>query len=150
MSVFSRRWSVATTVAVVAIAVMILTWVGSTWFQAGWAGSRGSMVWLEGGRIYIIRQNVTNYPAEHVGWAYGSHDTPFRWWYEDRLAWPFGIAMPIWPLTIVLGVGTWVGRWVRHRARVRTALIACVHCGYERKGLLPDSVCPECGHPPGR
>lgn len=32
-----------------------------------------------------------------------------------------------------------------HSAKPEMETVRCVHCGYERGGLPPDSVCPECG-----
>ena len=52
---------------------------------------------------------------------------------------------------LVLGViAAWAAvvlGWTVHRARLRQTG-KCVKCGYDRTGLAPSAICPECGTPP--
>lgn len=54
-------------------------------------------------------------------------------------------SIPLWVLLALIAAPTaWL--WRRDR-RLRRALAAgfCASCGYDRAGLAPDAVCPECG-----
>lgn len=60
----------------------------------------------------------------------------------------FGVAVPIPPLLMILGVVTvWRFRaGKRRRKRTRLELELCLDCGYNLTGNV-SGVCPECGTP---
>lgn len=80
-----------------------------------------------------------------VRWSIPPGDTPVRWWFSrshEAAFWWFGI--PAWTPCVLLGAGTW-WLWRRDAAVTRLHASACPVCHYDRKGLQPGRVCPECG-----
>jgi len=67
-------------------------------------------------------------------------------WIVDSHGW--NVDVPMWiPLGVLLGAtsGAW---WLDAAARRRARVGLCAACGYERAGLAPGAVCPECGKAP--
>lgn len=55
------------------------------------------------------------------------------------------VLLPLWiPPSLVSAVYAW-GTWKERRFVRRQRLGLCVHCGYNRSGLLASERCPECG-----
>lgn len=64
-------------------------------------------------------------------------------WYDKRLA--YGLnpwEYPLWPVVVLLAAATAFAWRARRHAR-RCGL--CTKCGYDRRGLVHDTACPECG-----
>lgn len=61
--------------------------------------------------------------------------SPIRHWFSV-------VRLPLWlPAAVVTAATAWF--WWRDRRFARPGL--CPTCGYDRTGLAPDAVCPECG-----
>jgi len=73
---------------------------------------------------------------------------PFQWnlWAFSRSrggSWV--LAFPIWAPLIVAAVSTGIVWRLDIAARRRSRANACPNCNYDRTGLAPAAVCPECG-----
>lgn len=91
-------------------------------------------------------------------WSFDSFTgpwTPPDWarshvWLPELERWPtrkgntsICVRLPLWiPLAASTMVCAWA--WRRHKRLTRHGF--CAACGYDRAGLAPESVCPECGN----
>ena len=70
----------------------------------------------------------------------------FQWggtWTRVGQGWSLGV--PLWPFVVVPGFGSAIAWRLDTHARRRSRLGLCPKCGYNRAGLSPAAVCPECG-----
>jgi len=134
-----------------ATVLLLVVWVGSAWWRAGywWIPTGGLDVYA--GRVYIgwdepwsiIPERGRWYPPERHPW-------PFAWWFGGDRYTLGGVTytvvlIPIWVLVVLVATPTlWLWRCDR---RKRPGL--CVKCGYDLRGT-DHKVCPECGSLPPR
>lgn len=120
----------------------LVAWILSGWWSLGWCSARGDYVFAEGGRLHLARQTINNYPTRYQGWTFGPADTPFGWWWAWRAgSGGYRVAVPLWAISLISASAA-LGAWkLGHRTLPGT----CPRCHYDRSGLAPDRVCPECG-----
>lgn len=124
-----------------------MVWLASVFVQLAWVSPRGSMLGVEAGRIYIVRQDVSNYPKKYVGWSFGTSSMPLNWRFQSGFAGSFAVSIPLWQTTILFTIGALLALPAIHACRGRAASVsACQQCGYPRSGISRSTVCPECGN----
>jgi hypothetical protein len=74
---------------------------------------------------------ISHYPMNFVYDAF--------WWVLHAPFWLAG--------ALLFAVGVTMADFALGRKSRRRAAGLCVHCGYDRKGIAGDAVCPECGRP---
>lgn len=129
--------------------LLLVVWVGSAWWEAGFGLDPTGGFEVNGGRLLIGWIEPWSMDPDD-GWWFppGRHSSPFKLWFKltrdtfsDHTS--TTIFVPIWSLVLLSGVPT-VWLWYRDRRR-RHGL--CANCGYDLRGSV-SGVCPECGTPP--
>ena len=131
--------------AVVSV-VLLVVWVGSGWSWMSWGDTGGLSANVWRGQFFIKREGI---PAPHQNLGFGFVRTgPFRliWgYYMGRSPVGWVVTIPVWalsgPVTIATAAAWRLDALPRRRARAGL----CPKCGYNRTGLAPGAVCPECG-----
>jgi len=126
--------------AIVIFAVLIVLYILSGWFAAGWMqviGSRGYL--LAGGEGLVglgitdpdlIQESGVFFEPQGAGWR--------GWFLIAQTPRSSQLFVPIWlPMLVVVFVA-WYARPRRHRSA------CCESCGYALEGLT-GGICPECG-----
>jgi hypothetical protein len=146
--------------AVVSV-LLVVVWVGSGWWSAAWYGANGYAVYVEEG-VAVIRHVD---PSSWQGWTETNSVKPtpservprfsfqrerslqFQWtsgWHSRGLNWT--VLFGLWIPPSLLGVATAAAWRLDTLARRRARVGLCPTCNYDRTGLPPGAVCPECGH----
>jgi hypothetical protein len=128
--------------------LLVGVWLGSGWVHVRWQSpswgitvSRGRLVL---GHTSPPPEGTLAQPMSDVSTG------PFRFsWRYVRYVSPRGwsIFLPLWPAAVASFLPTaWAWRLdtLAHR-RARAG--ACPNCHYDRTGLAPSALCPECGSP---
>ena len=131
--------------AVVSV-LLLVVWVGSGWCSAGWWVSGTGWVGVEAGRFGIapfIRSTLGREPGVygplpwHVNWGW--------FWVNSAQHRRADLWIPLWPApagSLLITVAAWrLDTIAPRRARIGF----CPKCSYNRTGLAPGAVCPECG-----
>lgn len=131
--------------AVVSV-VLVVVWIGSRWYRGTWCGQHGHVVAIWGGRLYAWLPLAPSGWREPPGWHVASAPSALGWTYEGggwaRERW---IAVPIWPVALSAAIMSLAAWRLDALARRCERVGACPKCRYDRAGLAPDAVCPECG-----
>lgn len=121
-----------------ATVVLLVVWVGSAWWNAGFKG-RVLIVFVGRG---VVRLSVYDSRTEGRYWlAPERHSQTFRWWFHfsDSLRMKV-VDLPIWGIALLAAApGAYL--WLRDRHRLPGH---CAKCGYDLRGAN-HAVCPECG-----
>ena len=139
------RKSVKWTGAVVSV-LLLAVWITSAWWYVSWWFRWGDSMAVGGGAAYV-GHNILDIPPAARGAHYGlSTGTPFTWWFADYKYGAGGhMVIPLWSpvfLALLPTVAAWhLDTLTRRRAGVNL----CPKCNYDRTGLAPGAVCPECG-----
>jgi hypothetical protein len=128
--------------------LLLVLWVGSAWWLAGFELSPMGGLQVSAGKVGIgWRESLSITPVSSIWWTPGRHSRPFEWWLAgERRTFQRGVAVtaveiPIWMLVVLFGIPTlWL--WRRDR-RGQPGL--CIKCGYDLRGA-DHRVCPECGN----
>jgi hypothetical protein len=138
-----------------------MAWVLGTKWAVAWSNGSDRQVWFGQGSLFIDRLDSARLLKDLPGetWNYqprgvyiGSADfSAFKSWphpdvgkfylYEEYLTYS------LWPTLLLLAVPTALLWAWELRARMRLRGSHCLFCGYDRRGLGHDVVCPECGKP---
>jgi len=130
-----------------ATVLLLVVWVGSRWWRAGFGLRPTVHLGVLGGRVVIAwNESWSIVPVDGYWWPPERHAVPFSWWFDGfRATGPGGVAytfisIPIWVLVVLVATPTlWLWRCDRRR---RPGL--CIKCGYDLRGA-DHKVCPECG-----
>jgi len=135
------KWSGA-----VLTVLLLVVWVGSGWWQGGFALWPTVALDVRAGRVAILWEEPWSIiPVSSHWFAIERHSDAFSWWFDaERVTWggpPYTIVrIPIWVLVVLIATPTlWLWRCDR---RKQPGL--CVKCGYDLRGA-DHKVCPECG-----
>lgn len=125
--------------------LLLAAWIGSVWYYAWWIGRWGVAVNLMGGRISLV--DIRTAPGIRTGWTLEPIPQPGMFlWFDSTSpgSLPF-VTAPLWALAAPTLLAT-AAAWRRDTvARRRDRIGCCANCAYDRRGLAPDAVCPECG-----
>ena len=136
-----------------ALCVFILVvWGASGWW---WVQAYASNGWV--GSVFAGRLAIGTY-ALPVPWttsirmAAVSKPPEFFWWFDlESYSGDGYIEIPLWAIAAPLAGITAIAWRLDTLARRRARAGLCPKCRYDRAGLAPGAVCPECGaaaHPP--
>ncbi len=134
-------------------ALLVVVWVASGWLDVRWEDPEGHRVSVHGGEFWIARgypryhqlpwsgkgismrtHAWSLYPQRPLDWA-GPRTSKVDWMFSCALWFPASIAL-------LAALTAW---HLDTLARRRTRIGLCPKCSYNRTGLPPASVCPECG-----
>ena len=134
-------------------------WIGCRWRQFGFESSGLWDLQVSGGAIWLEGTSHRSRPIRGTPVAPGlvafcrPYKPPLVQWVSELIwvpGWnqrvmgvtPFRVWLPLW---IPLGAfGAVAGfAWYRHLSQRKPG--HCPHCRYDRTGLAPGAVCPECG-----
>ncbi len=121
--------------------LLILLYVLSLPFYSGSTLGR-HLSW----RFEHARLNIKYSPDQNPGPFYVDINSEgLKWAPEGRFdSWgSWSITLPLWMALVLTATPAGV-LWRRHR---RSLPGQCKRCRYDRKGLAPDALCPECGKP---
>jgi hypothetical protein len=133
--------------------VLVVVWIGSIQTTIKWQLTKALGVSVGRGRLSTcdVRDTV-------IGWW--QMDTPglhvlrnlppeLLWnFYRYDTSQSLEFAIPIWPVPAFTLLATIAAWRFDALARRRAKLNLCPNCGYDRTGLAPGAVCPECEAPP--
>jgi len=129
----------------VASMVLVTAGIGSLWWSASWWGKRADHIGIRGGAVFMGRLNYNIAPSARGFQIQRYSPFSFRWWYTSYQRPPsWQVDVPLWPMAVALIPLTAVAWWLDARARRRVRLGLCLKCGYDRKCLAAETVCPEC------
>ena len=137
-------------------ALLLVAWVGSgAWEQYAPLGPshflRLGHGRVEAGtsRIIVIDPNDTVTQAMRIGTLMPApRPAGLRWWFSwNRSSSSWQLGVPLWvPAGVFLLVTATAWR-LDTLARRRARIGLCPNCNYDRTGLAPGALCPECGAP---
>ena len=133
--------------------LLLVVWLGSAWWMMLWSSptcevrASGGLLHLWTGPRghtmpgYFSVLSIGSFPSS-PGW--------FSWcrFVVDRSSRSFGLDFPLWIPIVVWLVPTARAWRLDTLARRRARLNLCPKCNYDRTGLAPGAVCPECGQLP--
>ncbi len=127
--------------------LLVVVWIGSRWWGVDYLPPQGKhCMTIARGRLL-----VTPWPNDlgpitilQTGWHLYRDPAP-------RYFWHFGsgtlnaFVIPLWIPTMVTVTMAIISWRLDTLARRRDRLNLCSKCNYDRAGLTPGAVCPECG-----
>ena len=136
--------------------LLLVVWVGSGCYRANWRIAAGTSVEIGAGRLEYSEVSLFSDLARH-GWATPEVGLRSIAAGEPELNWSFRRAdlgkalfvfIPLWPAVLLSLLAT-AAAWRADAKYLRRARVGmCPACGYDRAGLAPGAVCPECGNQP--
>jgi hypothetical protein len=86
-----------------------------------------------------------DWPSEFL-FTYRHPGSRHLWWpIRSTRAWGTTVAAPLWMLLIPLALITAAAGRTDTLDRRRARAGVCPSCGYDRAGIAPGALCPECG-----
>ena len=126
--------------------LLAVLWIGSAWWMVGWIFADGDRYYVLSGQMGVyLRATVDSSVKEAEGIC---DRAPLRlhWWFDSRQKFTYqAYSIPLWPpflLSLLATAAAWRSD-AKHLRRAREG--TCLACGYDRAGLAPGAVCPECG-----
>ncbi len=129
--------------------LLLALWIGSGWWCIKW-WTPSSGTWnLEAGRIVIRNIDWNSQTPKSPGLQLFHVPFELDWSMQyDPTAWGSPLTTPIWPFAGISLLVTAFAWRLDSLARRRAANNLCSTCRYDRTGLPPHSLCPECGTAP--
>ena len=126
--------------------LLLVVWVVSGWRFAVLENTGGHLFCVASGRAFIMSGDDATLRGEWGMETYLQSSWELHWWPEfNRAGTRWGLAVPIWMLIIPLLAATAIA-WRLDTLASRCARVGlCPKCHYDRAGLAPGAVCPECG-----
>jgi hypothetical protein len=133
--------------------------VTSVWIEMSYAtifpGTIQTRSWVYvGSGLLIVGQN----DAPNSGLMMETDISSVTHDWRPRLRWSFGwnhrasgftcLTVPIWSLLIAVAIPTTMAWRLESLAHRCARVDLCLNCNYDRRGLLAESPCPECGFLP--
>ncbi|MFN0012504.1 MAG: hypothetical protein ACKVS8_12770 [Phycisphaerales bacterium] len=127
-------------------AALLVVWVGSGWWFLMWSSTGGTIVQIGAGQA-TVASDMSKYLAPYQpGLEAGRTRASFAYgfdWIAEGLDWEF--VFPLWAPFVLFLIPTAIAWCLDARARRAARIGLCAKCGYDRAGLAPGAVCPECG-----
>ena len=126
--------------------LLVVAWGGSVWGRVIWYGS----AWAAGLCVGCVgaRGDASDWGKRPTGLVVerSAAIDDVLWWPElDVHSKPASVLIPLWMLVLASLTMTMIAWVLDARVRRRSRAGCCITCGYDRAGLAPDAVCPECG-----
>jgi len=128
--------------------LLVAAWVGSVPIDIEWTRPGRMIYHFELGSFVVQRSEVDNRPF-FQGLHWSRHPRPYLrlWWHSWIFPTYWVVSIPLWPF-ILAALGTTVAAWRLDVLARRRQYTHCPKCNYDRTGLAPGAVCPECGSKP--
>jgi hypothetical protein len=120
--------------------VLVLALAASFWTP--YVGLPHTYIALDGASVVVWYDPSIDRDRRVAGWT--GRTSPFQWrprFGHSRAGWYF--ILPLWIPLAASGLLTGASWW---RWWTAVAPGGCIACGYDLKGLAPNTPCPECGH----
>ncbi len=134
--------------------LLVVAWVGSGWFFV--SCTFGRPITETSGRlrsVHIVNGVVRSSSFTGMAGVFLPHGLDaglargsFRWdadYFDSYTS--ASVVIPLWPAVVMLSLATGTAWRLDTLARRRERLNHCPKCNYDRTGLAPGAVCPECG-----
>ncbi len=136
--------------------LLVVAWIGSGWWILGIIKPKPSRLSLGivGGVVVVMSDDVN--PIAQWGFYCHRQSNIIYWpWrgvggLDSSFATQWALTIPLWIPSIATFVATCTAWRLDALARRRARLNFCPKCTYDRTGLAPTAVCPECGATPNR
>ena len=132
--------------------LLMVVWIGSGWYTRVRFLSSGWMLAVGAGRLTLSPQSsFRNIPPHQLRMMESplnaSHPFNLLWTLTFQRVGPsWSVACPLWISAFASGLTALTAWRLDVLSRRRHArLNLCPNCGYDRTGLAPVAVCPECG-----
>jgi len=138
------KWSGAVVSLVFAVA-----WIGSSWWSIGRMTNTGFSVIVQSACVEVADPGLSGVSLPAAQWAKGGPHFSLVWWFKwQTLGSGWDLVVPLWA-PVLLAVLVTAAAWRRDAFAKRIERAGhCSKCGYDRRGLPTDSLCPECGATP--
>ncbi len=131
--------------------LLVVVWMGSNGRMLWWSSSDGHALVVDRGLLQIEYPPLPNGRHLKAGWHAQRVFDGLFWWPLPRRDFGFSnFVIPFWYLVAASLTGT-ASAWsldVFANRRARFKPHRCPKCNYDRTGLAPGVVCPECGSKP--
>ena len=125
---------------------LLIVWLVSGWCYASITTSAGRSVSLGSGCVWLSGGPHAWGMPRKPGWDAGTQ----RWRVYSTvqansagMTWFVGV--PLWMFAAPALLASAIAWGLDARSRRRVRAHTCIRCGYDRVGLAPSAVCPECG-----
>ena len=126
--------------------LLVVVWIGSGWRSAAFRLPGGWSVAVWAGRLRVLQVTNNPRPAALLFILSPVEHFQLRWeFFCSSLSNGWALIVPIWMIVPVTSVSTITSWRLDTLARRRARLNLCPKCNYDRAGLVPNAVCPECG-----
>ena len=125
--------------------LLLVAWVASGWLSVQWQVPSGKWVGVGKGLIGIGQGMKPPTPSAIRSGCNYRAAFAVGWWPELDLSATWQVIVPLW-MPAALATAAAAAAWrLDILARRRDRIGRCPKCNYDRAGLAPGSVCPECG-----
>jgi hypothetical protein len=126
--------------------LLALVWIASGWWMLVRTSPGIMRVSLGSGTVVVGHTPISG----KEGWTAPLQRKPFAFYWIPRYypgpnAW--ALRIPIWPFVLLAAAATARAWQLDIRAKRAARRGRCQKCGYDRAGIAPAAVCPECGAP---
>jgi hypothetical protein len=141
--------------------MLALLFGASLFWMVTWHDGSGGRVVCTSGRVAVVKFDLQLIAAQNPGrrepptpYGFSCQRLPVHanWLPQcTSLGAPptfRAIVVPLWIPFAVAAVPTGLLWRAELRRRSRALSTLCLSCGYDRQGLAPDAMCPECGQVP--
>jgi hypothetical protein len=147
----------------VVTALLVVVWIGSGWWRIECWDGNATGVEISAGQLVIEREPPGPDPFGRSAGLVVSRQRvlySFAWGFSRadariRGGWGFPLVaegtiyrVSIWPLVVTTLLITTAAWSIDAASRRRERMKLCHSCRYDRAGLAPGTVCPECGSAP--
>jgi len=130
---------------------LLAVWIGSCWYVGDWVPANHSWFFVSGGRVTIMTPKSPGSAGVPGDFHVRRIPAPLAWSVDRGYASAQGnwtvVAVPLWPAVLIALVTTALVWRADAAYRRRSRVGLCPSCGYDRAGLAPSNLCPECGGP---
>jgi len=130
----------------VATVLLAVVWIGSGWRMLVWFGAGKNVNFLAVGGGGVEVGHLTATVPFQGSMLLECREPIFQLPGFGSAATGWGAYLPLWPgvaAALVATAAAW--RLDTLERRRRAGVNHCRNCGYDRRGLPPQTVCPECG-----
>ena len=126
--------------------LLVVVWAISCWWGIAYWTTGGALGGIQTGCLWFQRLPPSIRRPPGLNMEAVANSPGCLWWFSHiSNAWASSLGIPIWAITLPVGTIT-VAAWrLDTLARRRARLNLCPKCHYDRAGLAPGAVCPECG-----